>query len=415
VRWAREETHLKQLFRESFTLGRSNTYDVMRKLKQMKKHLLVVAVYSRDAMAKSELTFEEGDTILVLEKDPSGWWTGQHQENGRIGIFPANHSCFTGGLRRTTGTIKRKTSSGGTSGGTSGRKSPSPKRKGLDEVFTPPRSPLKEDGKSNCSVCKDSFDESSSSVSLGGAVVHEGCVGALLAKNKQCFICKAVDITEECNQCVRNVCKTCCVWKKCKVCNWVLGPRNGEALETFIALRSHTSRCKNEMSFQKGDDIEVMAHTDFGWVVGRTNLSYGLFPASLTAPIVKKFSLRRIKHMKNKQKITKKEFVEAQLPKDPQAVVPVLELEGLEADRLPKQAQTPRTPLPKLPQQFVDEIILSSAYSTIMTSDDAQMTAQSTLTKEEELVSDCEEDSVESEISQASFDEQEDLEESSSA
>lgn len=40
----------------------------------------------------------QGDTLVVVKKDPSGWWTGEvshisthHQFDGRQGLFPSNY------------------------------------------------------------------------------------------------------------------------------------------------------------------------------------------------------------------------------------------------------------------------------------------------------------------------------------
>lgn len=46
------------------------------------------AEYDYEAQEDNELTFVEGDRIAVLEKDPSGWWTGEL--NGTVGLFPDN-------------------------------------------------------------------------------------------------------------------------------------------------------------------------------------------------------------------------------------------------------------------------------------------------------------------------------------
>eukprot|EP01130_Rhizamoeba_saxonica_P004533 TRINITY_DN184_c0_g1_i4.p1 TRINITY_DN184_c0_g1~~TRINITY_DN184_c0_g1_i4.p1 ORF type:complete len:608 (+),score=192.53 TRINITY_DN184_c0_g1_i4:20-1843(+) len=50
---------------------------------------VVQALYAFQGETESDLSFEAGDTIYVLEKDPNGWWQGQH-ENGSIGEFPSN-------------------------------------------------------------------------------------------------------------------------------------------------------------------------------------------------------------------------------------------------------------------------------------------------------------------------------------
>jgi len=49
----------------------------------------VIALYDYDATEDNELTFKEGDKILLYEKHESGWWTGEH--NGKPGLFPMNY------------------------------------------------------------------------------------------------------------------------------------------------------------------------------------------------------------------------------------------------------------------------------------------------------------------------------------
>lgn len=50
----------------------------------------VVCLYAHASEDPSELSFNEGDRIEVLNKDPSGWWTGRL--NGVEGIFPYNYT-----------------------------------------------------------------------------------------------------------------------------------------------------------------------------------------------------------------------------------------------------------------------------------------------------------------------------------
>nr|2DRK_A Chain A, Myosin heavy chain IB [Acanthamoeba castellanii] len=49
----------------------------------------VKALYDYDAQTGDELTFKEGDTIIVHQKDPAGWWEGEL--NGKRGWVPANY------------------------------------------------------------------------------------------------------------------------------------------------------------------------------------------------------------------------------------------------------------------------------------------------------------------------------------
>ena len=54
------------------------------------KKSFVVAMYPLEAEEEGELSFNEGDRIEVLRKDPSGWWEGRL--NGVVGLFPENYT-----------------------------------------------------------------------------------------------------------------------------------------------------------------------------------------------------------------------------------------------------------------------------------------------------------------------------------
>jgi len=49
----------------------------------------LVSLYSYDATETGELTFAEGDIIMLLEENDSGWWRGR-LANGSEGLFPSN-------------------------------------------------------------------------------------------------------------------------------------------------------------------------------------------------------------------------------------------------------------------------------------------------------------------------------------
>ncbi|KAI9273305.1 hypothetical protein EDC94DRAFT_644570 [Helicostylum pulchrum] len=53
----------------------------------------VVALYDFQAVNAEELNIKQGDTIIVTNKDDSGWWEGTL--NGQSGIFPANYVVAT--------------------------------------------------------------------------------------------------------------------------------------------------------------------------------------------------------------------------------------------------------------------------------------------------------------------------------
>lgn len=49
----------------------------------------VVAKHQYKAAEAGELSFNKGDTITVIKRDGSGWWTGR--ANGQTGVFPSNY------------------------------------------------------------------------------------------------------------------------------------------------------------------------------------------------------------------------------------------------------------------------------------------------------------------------------------
>ena len=58
--------------------------------KPTKPKTYAIALYSLEASEEGELSFNEGDRIEVLHKDPSGWWEGRL--NGEVGLFPENYT-----------------------------------------------------------------------------------------------------------------------------------------------------------------------------------------------------------------------------------------------------------------------------------------------------------------------------------
>jgi hypothetical protein len=50
--------------------------------------VIAVAVCTFEGSEESDLSFEEGDEIEVVERHPSGWWSGRIGE--RLGLFPSN-------------------------------------------------------------------------------------------------------------------------------------------------------------------------------------------------------------------------------------------------------------------------------------------------------------------------------------
>ncbi|CAK9042972.1 Peptidyl-prolyl cis-trans isomerase FKBP65 (PPIase FKBP65) (70 kDa peptidyl-prolyl isomerase) (FK506-binding protein 65) (AtFKBP65) (Immunophilin FKBP65) (Peptidyl-prolyl isomerase ROF2) (Protein ROTAMASE FKBP 2) (Rotamase) [Durusdinium trenchii] len=49
------------------------------------------ALYDFPGGEATDLAFQEDDVVLILEKDDSGWWSGEHCTDGRRGEFPFNY------------------------------------------------------------------------------------------------------------------------------------------------------------------------------------------------------------------------------------------------------------------------------------------------------------------------------------
>lgn len=50
-----------------------------------------IVLFDYAAQAPDELTLKEGDTIEIVNRDASGWWTGRFPTNGKTGLFPGNY------------------------------------------------------------------------------------------------------------------------------------------------------------------------------------------------------------------------------------------------------------------------------------------------------------------------------------
>jgi len=50
---------------------------------------MLVALYDYDATEDNEISFKEGEKLVLLEQDDSGWWKGRNTQ-GQVGVFPSN-------------------------------------------------------------------------------------------------------------------------------------------------------------------------------------------------------------------------------------------------------------------------------------------------------------------------------------
>jgi len=53
-----------------------------------------ITSFDYTSIEPSELSFGSKEIIFVIKKDPSGWWTGKVNKDGRIGIFPENYTSL---------------------------------------------------------------------------------------------------------------------------------------------------------------------------------------------------------------------------------------------------------------------------------------------------------------------------------
>jgi len=49
----------------------------------------LITIYAYEATEPNELSFAEGETIYLIEKDDSGWWRGRNKIK-QEGVFPSN-------------------------------------------------------------------------------------------------------------------------------------------------------------------------------------------------------------------------------------------------------------------------------------------------------------------------------------
>jgi len=66
----------------------------------------LTTIYAYDATEENELSFVEGETLYLVEKDDSGWWRGRNKK-GKEGVFPSNFVEIIGeeGAAANTGTV----------------------------------------------------------------------------------------------------------------------------------------------------------------------------------------------------------------------------------------------------------------------------------------------------------------------
>mmetsp|Transcript_44779 Transcript_44779/g.87770 ORF Transcript_44779/g.87770 Transcript_44779/m.87770 type:complete len:290 (+) Transcript_44779:46-915(+) len=59
--------------------------------KKKKKKPVVVACFDHKGEEDDELDMVKGDRIVVLKKDPDGWWLGRNERTNGVGLFPYNY------------------------------------------------------------------------------------------------------------------------------------------------------------------------------------------------------------------------------------------------------------------------------------------------------------------------------------
>jgi len=63
-------------------------------------------IYDYEAAEENELTMKEGDIIILIDKDETGWWEGRNEE-GKTGVFPSNFVEIVGQEGKTTSTLAK--------------------------------------------------------------------------------------------------------------------------------------------------------------------------------------------------------------------------------------------------------------------------------------------------------------------
>lgn len=280
---------------------------------------------------------------------------GQHQITGRIGVFPANHVEVLQ-PRKKMSAARVKQSSRKRLGGSdaaadeSSSAAPSTAASGANSgAATPPV------GISECTFCHQPVWAGDETVAIGSSVVlHERCVSAFVSQQQDrsetmCFLCGMVShlTMSKCAVCARNVCaldgngvsdgtggggstgaasasssggaggvgaRLDTPERVCRVCAWAGGAQphasnssdgKNRSAEVWVALQSHARGAPNELSFVKGDLIELRERFDWGWCVGVTaDGAVGLFPANVCALAERKWSLRNLRSQRIKSPST---------------------------------------------------------------------------------------------------------------
>jgi len=87
--------------------NKNNPPSTSSKPKKKDDEVKLRALYDYDATEENEISFKEGDTLYLVEKDDSGWWKGK-TEKGKEGVFPSNFVELVGQEGNRTSVLSPK-------------------------------------------------------------------------------------------------------------------------------------------------------------------------------------------------------------------------------------------------------------------------------------------------------------------
>lgn len=309
VVWAREELHVRQAYRLA-AMGRPfepASAVAFKLLRSVRERMTVVALFPHTPADRSELALAEGDTVLLLEKDATQWWTGQHQTTGRIGAFPANHVELQPAVRtrkhRQT-SLRRKQ-----------RASPHAPDASDEVVPLPPQDATALE----CVHCRTHFALGEQPLLLSKSPLHERCVTSFVSQlqnrdESMCHLCTMIShlTVVKCAGCARPVCGQCSTEERggssatCRVCAWTPTPslvaesRRRQSGEVLVATAAHVKRSPTELTVVRGDTVDLLERLEWGWCVARgADRSVGLLPDTVLEVPEKKWSLRNLRGRKS--------------------------------------------------------------------------------------------------------------------
>lgn len=86
-----KETIEKTIFTSEEYLANRRATLKLKDQERFKIDLKAIAMYNFDAEDQSQISLQEGDSIIVQTQSDEGWWTGTNERTGQKGMFPGNY------------------------------------------------------------------------------------------------------------------------------------------------------------------------------------------------------------------------------------------------------------------------------------------------------------------------------------